>query len=111
MFKLQGEKGNQQRALKTTDDAKISNDFKESFYQTKCICCCRYQAFPSMGNTAKEKCQWANRTVLLQSSKEARQKLLKNSGNVEPPQDCQYTAITETVLSYNHSSLFHQEHK
>ena len=50
-----------------------------------------------MGNTAKEKCQWANRTVLLQSSKEAGQKLSKkDSGNVEPLQD--YTALTETVL-------------
>lgn len=100
MFKLQGEKGNQQRALKTTDDIKISNDFKESFHQTKRICCCRYRAFPSMGNAAKEKCQWANRTVLLQSSKAAGQKLLKkNSGHVEPLQDCQYTALKETVLS------------
>lgn len=85
MFKLQGEKGNQQRALKTTDDIKISDDFKESLHQTKCICRCRHLAFPSMGNTAKEKCQQANRTVLLQSSKEVEQKLLKkNTRNVEP---------------------------
>lgn len=29
MFKLQGEKGNQQQALKATGDAKILIDFKE----------------------------------------------------------------------------------
>lgn len=32
MFKLQGEKGNQQRALKTSDDIKINDDLKEQFH-------------------------------------------------------------------------------
>lgn len=52
-----------------------------------------------MGITAKEKCQGVNRTVLLQSSKEAGQKLLNNSGNAEPPQDCQYITLREVILS------------
>jgi len=52
-----------------------------------------------MGNTAKEKCQWVNRTIMLQLSREAGQKLLKNSGNAEQ-QDCQYIALTETMFSW-----------
>lgn len=83
MFKLQGEKKNQQRALKTIDDLKIVMIFKNHSIKKK-----KKKASAVAGirhfflwEILLKKCPQVNRIS-------PPKKLKKNSENIEPLQDC-----------------------
>lgn len=61
MFKLQGEKGNQQRALKTIDDLKIAMIFKNHSIKQNASAVADIRRFPLWGILLKRN-QLVNRT-------------------------------------------------